>query len=74
MGNAPSERENDGRLSQGGPQDGPIGGRDDKRHADPDNADVNATGGIGAGVEGQGGQRSAGSSRDTDARHREEAK
>ena len=74
MGNKPSERENNGRLGEGGPQDGPIGGSDDKRHADPDNPDVLASAGLGAGAVGQAGQRSAGSSRDTDRRHREEAK
>ena len=67
MGNKPSER-NDARggLGAGGPQDGPIGGKDDDRHVQKD-GDVEATGGMGAGELGQGGQRHpGGSSRDSE--------
>jgi hypothetical protein len=60
MGNKPSERENNGRLDEGGPQDGPIGGRDDKRQQSGGDA-------IEAGAGGEGGQRHAGgSSRDSE--------
>ena len=58
MGNKPSERDDSrGGLGSGGPQDGPIGGTDDKRQDQSGGDDSSTTGGAGGQRHGDGSSR-----------------